>query len=101
MKPDFLSNALLHVSKKLHRSTILNVFYRGNMDQRNLLIDIIRSEHSMTASTLNRDLDSCVSKICRIEEPNTYSVGSTGASVTADSSVNLVYKFCKKLPKDM
>ncbi|PIA43114.1 hypothetical protein AQUCO_02000511v1 [Aquilegia coerulea] len=74
---------------------------RGNIEQRNLLYDIIRSEHSMKDSTLNRDPDSSISKVWCTEEPNTYFVESTGASVTTDSSVSLIYRYCEKLPGDM
>ncbi|PIA59016.1 hypothetical protein AQUCO_00400102v1 [Aquilegia coerulea] len=72
-----------------------------NMEQTRLLEDMKRSEHSMKDFTLNRDPESCISKECYMEEPNTYVVESTGASITADSSVSLVHKYCDKLPGDM
>ncbi|KAF5179568.1 Endoribonuclease dicer-like protein [Thalictrum thalictroides] len=74
---------------------------RENVEQRNLLYEMMRSENSMTDSTLNRDRDASISKVWYIEEPNTYFVDSTGASVTTDSSVSLIYRYCEKLPGDM
>lgn len=66
-----------------------------------MLYDIIKSEHSMTDSALNRDPDSIVRKVCHLGEANTYIVDTTGASVTTNSSVSLIYKYCEKLPGDM
>ncbi|KAF5208350.1 endoribonuclease Dicer-like protein, partial [Thalictrum thalictroides] len=71
------------------------------MEQVRLLEDIKRSEHSINDFTLNRDPEACISKVCDIEEPNIYVVESTGASITADSSVSLVHRYCDKLPGDM
>lgn len=34
------------------------------------------------------------------EEIDVYCVKTTGATVTAESSINLIYKYCEKLPKD-
>ncbi|KAL5988342.1 helicase, partial [Asimina triloba] len=70
---------------------------RGNIKQRDLLFDIIRSERSMADTSLNRDPDTSISKAF-YEEINVYSVESTGATVTPDSSVSLIYRYCEKLP---
>ncbi|XXG48939.1 hypothetical protein AAC387_Pa02g3257 [Persea americana] len=73
---------------------------RGNIEQRNQLFDIIRSERSMTNTALNRDPDISISKLCCKEDTNAYFVESTGATVTLDSSINLIKKYCEKLPGD-
>lgn len=54
----------------------------------------------MTDTAMNRDPDACTLKACHIKETDTYYVEATGASVTADSSVNLIYRYCGKLPGD-
>lgn len=74
--------------------------YRGNVKQRNQLFDIIKSEYSMKNTALNRDPDSCSLKPCRIGETNAYFVNATGASVSSDSSVSLIHRYCAKLPGD-
>uniref|UniRef100_A0A2N9FHP3 Uncharacterized protein n=1 Tax=Fagus sylvatica TaxID=28930 RepID=A0A2N9FHP3_FAGSY len=73
---------------------------RGNTKQRDQLFDIIRSERSMTDTAVNRDPDACILKACIFEEANVYHVDKTGASVTADSSVSLIHRYCEKLPGD-
>lgn len=54
----------------------------------------------MTDTALNRDLDACISRVCYVDETNAYLVESTGASITADSSVSLIHRYCAKLPGD-
>ena len=54
----------------------------------------------MTDTATNRDPDGCTLKAYTIEEMDAYCVGSTGASVTADSSVCLIHRYCEKLPGD-
>ncbi|KAF6156089.1 hypothetical protein GIB67_007464 [Kingdonia uniflora] len=74
---------------------------RGNIKQRDLLFEIFLSEYSVTDTTANRDPDACIPEISFADqETNVYMVESTGASVTADSSVSLIHKYCEKLPKD-
>ena len=73
--------------------------YRGNLNQRNKLFDIISSERSMTDAACNRDPDASSLRAYQVDEKNTYSVGSTGASVTSDSSVNLIQQYCEKLSR--
>lgn len=72
------------------------------MKQRNQLYDIIRSEYSMTNLAIKRDPDSdpCLLKDHTFEETNVFIVDATGASVTADSAVSLIHKYCGKLPGD-
>lgn len=54
----------------------------------------------MTNTALNRDPDISISKLCCKEDTNAYFVESTGATVTLDSSINLIKKYCEKLPGD-
>lgn len=48
---------------------------------------------------INRDVVSLVQKLSN-NETETFHVKLTGATVTADSSVSLIYRYCDKLPKD-
>ncbi|XP_020248629.1 endoribonuclease Dicer homolog 3a [Asparagus officinalis] len=73
---------------------------RGNIQQRDLLFSIIRSEHSMMDTALNRNSISLVRKLPKDNEMEAFRVHSTGATITIDSSVGLIYRYCEKLPKD-
>ncbi|XP_050220026.1 endoribonuclease Dicer homolog 3 isoform X2 [Mercurialis annua] len=73
---------------------------RGNVKQRDQLFDFIRSEWLVTNTAINRDPDVWTMKICIPEETKAYFVDATGASVTADSSVTLIQRYCSKLPSD-
>ncbi|KAG6498755.1 hypothetical protein ZIOFF_038477 [Zingiber officinale] len=73
---------------------------RGNMQQRDMLFDIIRSNHSMIDTSIRREQEPFVPKVQNKEEVYAYYVDSTGASVTADSSVNLINLYCQSLPRD-
>ncbi|XP_020536663.1 endoribonuclease Dicer homolog 3a isoform X2 [Jatropha curcas] len=73
---------------------------RGNVKQRNQLFDFIRSEWLVTNTAMNRDPDVWTLKACMAEETEAYIVEGTGASVTADSSVSLIHRYCAKLPGD-
>ncbi|KAL0006265.1 hypothetical protein SO802_013826 [Lithocarpus litseifolius] len=81
-------------------SQFVMMLERGNTKQRDQLFDIIRSERSMTDTAMNRDPDAHILKACTTEEVNAYHVEATGASITADSSVNLIHRYCEKLPGD-
>ncbi|KAK8291997.1 hypothetical protein V6Z11_D06G092800 [Gossypium hirsutum] len=85
-----------------NNSEFIMMLERGNVKQRNQLYDIIRSEYSMTNSAIKRDPDSdpCLLKDHTFEETNVFIVDATGASVTADSAVSLIHKYCGKLPGD-
>lgn len=48
----------------------------------------------------NGDPNTCVTKPSNFKETETYYVESTGASVTADSSISLIHQYCAKLPRD-
>ncbi|KAK4774624.1 hypothetical protein SAY86_009559 [Trapa natans] len=71
---------------------------RGNVKQRDQMFDLIRGEHSMTDTDINRDPYGYTSKAD--EENNVYAVEATGAPVTTNSTINLIYNFCQKLPFD-
>lgn len=73
---------------------------RGNVKHRDLLFSILRSERSMTSTALNRDVDSCGPQACEYKECNIYMVESTKAIVTPSFSINLINKYCDKLPRD-
>ncbi|KAA3477366.1 Endoribonuclease Dicera [Gossypium australe] len=85
-----------------NNSEFIMMLERGNVKQRNQLYDIIRSEYSMTNSAIKRDPDSdpCLLKDYTFEETNVFIVDATGASVTADSAVSLIHKYCGKLLGD-
>ncbi|KAL7112075.1 hypothetical protein ACP275_05G130300 [Erythranthe tilingii] len=73
---------------------------RGNTKQLDDMFYITRSENSMTQTAMNRNPDDWSIKACITKEEHVYVVGSTGASVTADSSVSLIHRYCQKLPGD-
>lgn len=54
----------------------------------------------MTDTSRNRDPEVCTLKACCFEETKLYRAKVTGASVTTDSSVSLIYRYCDKLPGD-
>ncbi|KAK1291521.1 hypothetical protein QJS10_CPB17g02656 [Acorus calamus] len=81
-------------------SVYILMIERGNTIQRNLLFDIIRSEQSMMDAASHRDPSAHTAKVCHEAESKSYHVKSTGASITPDSSVSLIYKYCEKLPRD-
>ncbi|XP_031480504.1 endoribonuclease Dicer homolog 3a-like isoform X2 [Nymphaea colorata] len=72
---------------------------RGNEEHKDLLYEIFRSERTMQDATSSRD-KAPISKICSKDDEPVYTVSSTGATVTADSSVSLIFSYCQKLPGD-
>ncbi|PKA63342.1 Endoribonuclease Dicer like 3a [Apostasia shenzhenica] len=72
----------------------------GNIQQRNLLFDIIRSKHTMMDAAVSRDPDALIPKLVYHEDIKSYRIESTGATLTTDASVGLIHKYCEKLPKD-
>lgn len=68
------------------------------MKQRDQLFDVIRSECSMIDTTVNRDPDAHSLKTWTFGGTDGYLVHATGASVTADSSISLIQRYCEKLP---
>ncbi|XP_074345959.1 endoribonuclease Dicer homolog 3a-like isoform X1 [Apium graveolens] len=73
---------------------------RGNLKQREQMFDIIQSEYLMRDTALNREEDASILKPCNTKDISTYVVSLTGASVTEDSSVGIIYRYCQKLPHD-
>lgn len=72
---------------------------RGNVEQRDQLFDIMLSEYYVQNFASCRDNITSFSDLPS-EGKYSYRVDSTGATVTADSSVSLIHKYCEKLPKD-
>ncbi|KAM5566198.1 endoribonuclease Dicer [Rosa sericea] len=81
-------------------SQFIIMLERGNKQQRDQLYEIIKSEGLMTNTALNRDPEESVLKPCTLDEISEYVVNATGASVTADSSVRTIHKYCDTLPRD-
>lgn len=81
-------------------SQFIIMLERGNSKQRDQLYDVIRSERSMIDTATNRDPNTCVLKKCTSEVNSAYFVDATGASITADSSVSLIHRYCERLPSD-
>lgn len=94
------TDLLLAFINLLFQVSNLDFDFRGNMKHREQMFDIIRSEYSVTDTAIKRDPDVCVVKPCLVKETNAYYVEATGASVTADSSVSLLNKYCEMLPGD-
>ncbi|CAN1351379.1 Endoribonuclease Dicer homolog 3a [Linum perenne] len=83
-----------------HNSMFVTMLERGNETQRDQLFDVIRSEWSMRNTASNRDPELWTAKACSQTELKAYVVDRTGALVTADSSINLLNKYCEKLLGD-
>ncbi|PRQ28075.1 putative ribonuclease III post-transcriptional gene silencing PAZ-Argonaute family [Rosa chinensis] len=81
-------------------SQFIIMLERGNKQQRDQLYEIIKSEGLMTNTALNRDPEESVLKPCTLDQISEYVVNATGASVTADSSVRTIHKYCDTLPRD-
>uniref|UniRef100_A0A0E0JSJ4 Uncharacterized protein n=1 Tax=Oryza punctata TaxID=4537 RepID=A0A0E0JSJ4_ORYPU len=73
---------------------------RGNVKQNDLISAIVRSETSMVKIASSRESENLLPGFVPNEEINEYHVGTTGAKVTADSSISIVYRYCEKLPQD-
>lgn len=54
----------------------------------------------MTDAAMTRDPDTSIKKSCTFEETKTYFVNATGASISADSSIQHIHLYCQKLPGD-
>ncbi|XP_031478988.1 endoribonuclease Dicer homolog 3a-like [Nymphaea colorata] len=72
---------------------------RGNEEHKDLLFEIFRSERAMQDATSSRD-KTTVPKLSPKDDAPLYTVSSTGATVTPDSSVSLIFSYCQKLPGD-
>ncbi|KAM0865318.1 hypothetical protein ACQ4PT_043361 [Festuca glaucescens] len=72
---------------------------RGNMEQQERIFHIIQTEYYIKHFALYRS-PNVSSSNSPMQEKHTYHVDSTGATITADCCVNLIRKYCEKLPKD-
>ncbi|WOL09052.1 endoribonuclease [Canna indica] len=81
-------------------SHYLIMLERGNSLQKDIFFEIMKSNRTMLGASLTRDQESLVSKVSIKEELDAYYVDSTGASVTADSSVSVINIYCQNLPRD-
>jgi hypothetical protein len=54
----------------------------------------------MVETALNRDSEDLLPGFFAVQETNEYIVGTTGAKVTAESSIGVIVHCCNKLPKD-
>jgi endoribonuclease Dicer len=54
----------------------------------------------MVETALNRDSEDLLPGFFAVQETNEYIVGTTGAKVTAASSIAVVVEYCNKLPKN-
>ncbi|KAK7410183.1 hypothetical protein VNO78_00768 [Psophocarpus tetragonolobus] len=80
-------------------SQFIVMLERGNLKQRNQLFGIIRSERSMTDASIYKDHESSLRSFT-MGKTIAYYVESTGASVTLESSVSLIHRYCGTLPQD-
>ena len=67
--------------------------------QQEHIFRIIRTEYYVKNFALHKQPNT-PSHDLPLEEKYTYHVDSTGATITAGCCVNLIYKYCEKLPKD-
>ncbi|TYI48167.1 hypothetical protein E1A91_D13G227500v1 [Gossypium mustelinum] len=66
-------------------SQFIMMLERGNEKQRDQLYDLIRSEHSMTNTAMNRDPDLSLPENRTLEETNVSIMAATGASIEETS----------------
>lgn len=75
--------------------------FRGNMDQQEHIFRIIQTEYYIKHFALYRHGNPNVSSSeLPMQDKYAYHVDSTGATITADCCVDLIRKYCEKLPKD-
>uniref|UniRef100_A0A0D9XKU7 Uncharacterized protein n=1 Tax=Leersia perrieri TaxID=77586 RepID=A0A0D9XKU7_9ORYZ len=72
---------------------------RGNLEQQERIFRIIQTGYYVKNFALYRHANA-LSYNLPIQGVYTYQVESTGATITADCCVNLIRKYCEKLPKD-
>jgi endoribonuclease Dicer len=69
------------------------------MEQQERIFRIIQTEYYIKHFALYRS-PNVSSSDSPMQEKYTYHVDSTGATITAECCVNLIRKYCEKLPKD-
>ncbi|KAM0865320.1 hypothetical protein ACQ4PT_043361 [Festuca glaucescens] len=84
-----------YISSKV--DALINIF--KSFGSSNEVICLIFVDRIMTAKSVERS-PNVSSSNSPMQEKHTYHVDSTGATITADCCVNLIRKYCEKLPKD-
>ncbi|KAG0549124.1 hypothetical protein BDA96_01G228300 [Sorghum bicolor] len=80
-------------------SSYVLMIERGNLVQQEHIFRIIRTEYYVKTFALHKQPNT-PSLDLPLQEKYMYHVESTGATITAECCVNLIYKYCEKLPKD-
>ncbi|PWZ54428.1 Endoribonuclease Dicer 3b [Zea mays] len=80
-------------------SSYVLMIERGNLAQQEHIFRIIRTEYYVKTFALHKQPNT-PSLDLPLQEKYIYHVESTGATITAECCVNLIYKYCEKLPKD-
>ncbi|RCV28682.1 hypothetical protein SETIT_5G422300v2 [Setaria italica] len=75
---------------------------QGNVKQNDLISSLMRSKTLMAEIASNREPEDSHPSFFPIptEEINEYHISTTGAKITTDSSISVLYQYCDKLPKD-
>uniref|UniRef100_A0A0E0EZ43 Dicer-like protein 3b n=1 Tax=Oryza meridionalis TaxID=40149 RepID=A0A0E0EZ43_9ORYZ len=82
-----------------NNSDFILMIERGNLQQQEHIFCMIQTGYYVKNCALYRH-PSALSYDLSIQGMYTYQVQSTGATITADCCVNLIRKYCEKLPKD-
>ncbi|RLN24659.1 hypothetical protein C2845_PM07G32210 [Panicum miliaceum] len=72
----------------------------GNVKQNDLISALMRSKTSVAEIASNREPEDSHPSFFPTEEINEYHISTTGAKITTDSSISVLYQYCDKLPKD-
>ncbi|KAL6643233.1 hypothetical protein ACP70R_021414 [Stipagrostis hirtigluma subsp. patula] len=80
-------------------SSYVLMIERGNLVQQEHIFHIIQTEYYVKKFALHK-WPNTSSHDLSLQDKYTYHVDSTGATITADCCVNIIYKYCEKLPKD-
>jgi hypothetical protein len=86
--------------QKMWLNNLLLVMSSGNATQLNDVIELKEKEKLMWEFTENRDEMPVVLEDPEMLEVELFEVESTGARVSTDYSVPLLYRYCSKLPAD-
>ncbi|KAG2593731.1 hypothetical protein PVAP13_5NG012593 [Panicum virgatum] len=73
---------------------------QGNVKQNDLISALMKSKTSMAEIASNREPEDSHPSFFPTEEINEYHISTTGAKITTDSSISVLYQYCDKLPKD-
>jgi len=82
------------------RSHNVTILCRGNVKQNDLISALMKSKTSMAEIASNREPEDSHPSFFPTEEINEYHISTTGAKITTDSSISVLYQYCDKLPKD-